>query len=75
MPHLVYLDTSALVKRYVEEEGSLEVRSLFEEGALLSTSALTRVEMAAALRKEPSPWKRPSKLSRPLKKTGRDFTG
>lgn len=51
MPHLVYLDTSALVKRYVEEEGSLEVRALFREGALLSTSALTRVEMAAALRK------------------------
>jgi predicted nucleic acid-binding protein len=46
---IIYLDTSALVKAYVEEAGSAEVRALFEREDSLATGALTKAEMAAAL--------------------------
>ncbi len=48
---IVYLDASALVKRYVQEVGSEAVARLTEEARLLGTAAITRVEMAAALAK------------------------
>jgi predicted nucleic acid-binding protein len=49
---IIYFDTSALVKRYVEETGSREVNALFEgENAILGSAIITRVEMAAALQK------------------------
>jgi predicted nucleic acid-binding protein len=49
---IFYFDTSALVKRYVEETGSREVNALFEgENAILGSAIITRVEMAAALQK------------------------
>lgn len=50
-PLLVYLDTSALVKRYVAEAGSEEVRALLQEAQAVATSAVAQVEMAAALAK------------------------
>ncbi len=44
----LYLDTSALVKRYIFEQGSEEVRSLVRSAGYLATSILSRAEMAAA---------------------------
>jgi predicted nucleic acid-binding protein len=43
-----YFDASALVKRYVEEPGSAEVRHLLDE-CLVCTSRLSEVEIASAL--------------------------
>ena len=48
---IVYLDTSALVKRYVQELGSDEMAELFKDELLAGTSSITFVEMAAALAK------------------------
>jgi predicted nucleic acid-binding protein len=48
---IVYLDTSALVKHYVQESGSEEVERVIGEARLVGTAAITRVEMAAALAK------------------------
>ena len=44
----LYLDTSALVKLYVEEEGSGLVRDSVERARFVSTSALAYVEARAA---------------------------
>ena len=43
-----YFDTSALVKRYISEPGSLQVRQLLRRHGFLS-SALTPVELLSAL--------------------------
>jgi uncharacterized protein len=49
---IIYFDTSALVKRYVEEAGSREVAALFEEEhAILGSVIIAQVEMAAALQR------------------------
>ena len=48
---ILYLDSSALVKRYVEEPGSEEVARALENAALVGTVLLSRVEVAAALAK------------------------
>ena len=48
---ILYLDTSALVKRYVREAGTDEVIALVENSASVGSISLTRVEMAAALEK------------------------
>lgn len=48
---ILYLDSSALVKRYVVEPGSEEVRRQIEEAEAVGTSAVSRVEVAAALAK------------------------
>jgi predicted nucleic acid-binding protein len=45
-----YFDTSALVKRYVVEKGSLHVRRLLRRYAVIS-STMFHVEMASALRR------------------------
>ncbi len=46
---ILYLDTSALVKRYIRETGSTEVITLIEKAESVGSVSLTRVEMAAAL--------------------------
>lgn len=46
---ILYLDSSALAKRYLSEEGSTEVERLVVEAELIGTSIITRVEIAAAL--------------------------
>jgi predicted nucleic acid-binding protein len=50
---MIYLDTSALVKRYVEEEGTQEVDRLFDSAyrgsAVLATSALNLGETSSVL--------------------------
>jgi predicted nucleic acid-binding protein len=48
---ILYLDTSALIKRYVRETHSTEVSALVERFDLVGTCVLARVEMAAALTK------------------------
>lgn len=48
---ILYLDTSALVKRYVIETGSMEVNAQIELAETVGSAMLTRVEMASALAK------------------------
>jgi len=48
---IVYLDASALVKRYIAEAGSAEVASLIREAQAIGTAVVSRVEVAAALAK------------------------
>lgn len=45
----LYLDTSSLVKLYVDEPGSDEVRVLLEESDVIATSQLAYVEFRAAI--------------------------
>ena len=47
---VAYFDTSALVKRYVVEEGSLHVRRLLRRHGVIS-SAVFHVEIGSALRR------------------------
>lgn len=46
---IYYVDTSAWLKRYVEEEGSDVVAKLFASAAQISCSVLGRVEITAAI--------------------------
>lgn len=46
---IVYLDASALVKRYVAETGSREVNSLIGAASAVGTASITRAEVSAAL--------------------------
>ena len=48
---ILYLDTSALVKRYVMETGSPEVLVLIAQADTVGSIVLTRVEMAATFAK------------------------
>ena len=45
----LYLDTSALVKRYVDETNSEDVAALMNEAPAVGTSLITQAEVAAAL--------------------------
>ena len=47
-PPWAYFDTSALVKRYVREEGSVRVRALLRRKGVLSAAIVT-VELASTL--------------------------
>ena len=46
---IVYLDASALVKRYVADAGSAEVEALVREARLAGTVIVSRAEVAAGL--------------------------
>jgi predicted nucleic acid-binding protein len=48
---IVYLDASALVKRYVAERGSRETGDLSASADVVATSLVSRAEIAAALAK------------------------
>jgi len=48
---IVYLDASALVKRYVAEAGSTEVGDLIGAAEALGTTVVSRAEVSAALAK------------------------
>ncbi|WP_420631059.1 type II toxin-antitoxin system VapC family toxin [Candidatus Leptofilum sp.] len=48
---IVYLDASALVKRYVQELGTVEVNQLIVQAEAVGTSIISRAETAAALAK------------------------
>jgi len=45
----LYLDTSALVKLYVDEEGATVVRGASDQADVITTSALAYVEVRSAL--------------------------
>jgi len=46
---ILYLDTSALVKLYIEESGSQQVRRAVEESRIVSTSRVAYVEARAGI--------------------------
>jgi len=46
---IVYLDTSALVKRYIAEVSSQEVAALITQAEQVGTSIISRAEVVAAL--------------------------
>lgn len=48
---ILYLDSSALVKRYVAEAGSADVAAAIAEARLLATAIISRAEVTAALAK------------------------
>ena len=48
---IVYLDASALVKKYIAETGSREVADLIAQADIAGTSLISRAEVAAALAK------------------------
>lgn len=48
---IVYLDASAIVKRYVAESGSADVASLIRGAQAIGTAVVSRAEVAAALAK------------------------
>ena len=48
---IAYLDTSALVKRYVAERGSSETIAFTSQADVVATSIVSRAEIAAALAK------------------------
>ena len=48
---ILYLDTSALAKRYLAEPGAQEVQQWISQARLASTSLITRAEMGAAITK------------------------
>ena len=48
---IVYLDASALVKRYLAEQGSQEVKALIARADAIGTSLISRAEVSAALAK------------------------
>jgi predicted nucleic acid-binding protein len=48
---ILYLDTSALVKRYVAEPGAAEVSDVISRADVIGTALISRAEVAAALAK------------------------
>jgi len=48
---VLYLDASLLVKRYIQETGTEQVNSLFNQFSVFGTSLISRAEVAAALKK------------------------
>ena len=48
---ILYLDTSALVKRYISELGTPEVEGAIASAEIVGTSIISRAETAAALAK------------------------
>jgi predicted nucleic acid-binding protein len=48
---IIYIDTSALVKRFVEESGTNEVNQLISSADIVGSSLLTQVEMLSAIGK------------------------
>lgn len=48
---ILYFDTSALVKLYFQEPGSLSVRSLYSRAERIATSAIAGAELASAMQR------------------------
>lgn len=62
---ILYVDTSALVKRYLEEEGSRYLRSLFDDCDVLVTSLLTKLEFISTVERA----KRAARINSPTYRT------
>ena len=48
---VIYFDTSALVKRYIKEEGTEAVRDLFRKANIIVVAGITKVELASTLKR------------------------
>lgn len=48
---MLYADTSAIVKKYVDESGSADVRDVIQREAVIGTCVISRAEAAAAFAK------------------------
>lgn len=48
---IIYLDTGALIKRYIQEQGSDKLAQWIDSAVLAGTATITYVEMSAALAK------------------------
>jgi uncharacterized protein len=48
---ILYLDSSAIVKKYVDEMGSVLIRDAVEQAEIVGTAVISRAEVIAALRK------------------------
>ena len=71
---MIYLDTSALVKRYVKEDGSEIVGSIVTQQKVIATSKLAYAEMLSALmRKHRAGEISPKSLEVALEKFGNDW--
>ncbi|MBN2533182.1 MAG: type II toxin-antitoxin system VapC family toxin [Spirochaetales bacterium] len=46
-----YFDTSALVKRYINEDGTEKVRNLFRNVSSIIVAAITKIELASTLKR------------------------
>ena len=46
---MIYLDSSALVKRYIEEAGSDKINALLQENTIVATSRLAYPEILSAI--------------------------
>lgn len=46
---IVYLDASALVKRYIAETGTKDVQALLSQASAVVTNIITRAEVSAAI--------------------------
>jgi predicted nucleic acid-binding protein len=46
---ILYLDASALVKRYIQEKASQDVNTWIETADMVVTGLITRVEVASAI--------------------------
>jgi predicted nucleic acid-binding protein len=49
---ILYLDSSALLKRYFDEEGSAEILSLWRESRVAASSAVAYAECLAAIQRK-----------------------
>lgn len=49
---ILYCDTSALIKRYVSEDGSEDVNELWDNASVISTSVVAFAEMTAVLNRK-----------------------
>jgi len=49
---ILYLDTSALVKKYLEEVGSKDIISLWKESMAIATSSITYAETMASFHRK-----------------------
>ena len=45
---IIYLDTSALIKQYIHEQGSEEVKDLIERAEIIGSNSITFAEVASA---------------------------
>ncbi len=50
----VFIDTSSLFKRYIQEDGSLELEPLFQQASEIVVSPITWIEFNAALSRRSS---------------------
>lgn len=49
---MLYVDTSALIKRYVDEDGSVRVHELWDQATGIATSVVAFAEMMATLNRK-----------------------